>query len=73
MRRVAAIPRVNLGLADVTPVIHSLDHVAFRHPYHTLHFLTSIAYTLKEIMFEQRFRVATGSKLFLNWHRASNL
>lgn len=59
MRRVVPIVRDNLSQADVTPVIYSLDQVAFKHPYHTLHFVTNFAFTLNEVTFEQRLRVPT--------------
>lgn len=60
--------RNNSYLDYTAPVTHSLDYVAFPRPNDALHFFTYFLYWRKKILFETRFRVRPGLKLFVNWH-----
>lgn len=66
-RRGAAIVRNHLSLAEGAPTSHSLDYVAFTRSTGR-YFLTNFEYWFKEILFEHRLCVKTGSMLFFNWH-----
>lgn len=63
-RRLGSNVRGDSSLTDNALATHSREHVALRLPYDTFHFLTNFDYGLKGTIFEQRFQVQTGSKLF---------
>lgn len=65
-RRIASIVGSKLKLADNAPATHSLEYVDFTCPHVAFHFLANSDIWFKEIIFEQKFRVRTGSRLFVN-------
>lgn len=52
--RLAIILCIGLKFADAAPVTYSLEYVAFRRPFESLHLLTYFEYLRQKIQLEQR-------------------